>query len=663
MPEKEIQQLREEIDRHNHLYFVLSHPEITDNQFDSLMSKLRKLEENRPDLITSESPTQRIGEKLVGGFSQVTHNVPMLSLGNAFSGEDMTNWQSRIANLLEVNDIEFACELKYDGLAVSLVYENGIFTRGSTRGNSMVGEDITSNLKTIRTIPLQIRKKCPERFEVRGEVYFPRSEFEVFNKYRLLNNLPVYANPRNTAAGSLRQLDPSITAERPLDLFIYSMAWSTEDMKPTHLENLKFLENIGFKINPYNYLATNIEDVLAYYNHWVLNLENLDYDCDGIVVKTNTIENQERLGTVGREPRWAIAYKFPSDQALTRLLDIRINVGRTGSINPYAVLDPVEVGGVIVRQATLHNKDYIDEKDLRIGDSVLVERAGEVIPQIVRSESSLRTGNEIVFKMPDECPSCAGPLSKIDDEVAVFCTNVSCPAQLERLVEHFVSKPGMDIDGFGIKLALALIQHGYISDISDIYYLNKELLLSMERMGEKSASNILRAIEDSKNRPLSRLINALGIPNIGSETSEILATQFNKIDNIKSASLEDLHSIPSIGPILASSIVDYFNNPENQKVLSKLQIAGVNTVQERQAQSKDQILEGIRFVVTGTLTNFSRSEIQAKIRNLGGLTSSSISGKTNYLIAGDNPGSKISDASKLGVEIISEQDFVELFDS
>ena len=663
MLEKQIQQLRTEIDRHNHLYFVLSHPEITDSQFDTLMSKLRNLEENRPDLITSESPTQRIGEKLVGGFSQVTHDVPMLSLGNAFNGEDMTNWQSRIANLLEVNDIEFACELKYDGLAVSLVYENGIFTRGSTRGNSMVGEDITSNLKTIKTIPLQIRKKCPERFEVRGEVYFPRSEFEVFNKYRLVNNLPLYANPRNTAAGSLRQLDPSITAERPLDLFIYSMAWSTEDMKPTHLENLKFLENIGFKINPYNYLATNIEDVLAYYNHWVLNLENLDYDCDGIVVKTNTIENQDRLGTVGREPRWAIAYKFPSDQALTRLLDIRINVGRTGSINPYAVLDPVEVGGVIVRQATLHNKDYIDEKDLRIGDSVLVERAGEVIPQIVRSESSLRTGNEIVFKMPDKCPSCDGPLSKIDDEVAIFCTNVSCPAQLERLVEHFVSKPAMDIDGFGIKLALALIHHGYISDISDIYYLNKELLLSMERMGEKSASNILGAIEDSKNRPLSRLINALGIPNIGSETSEILATQFNTMDNIKSASLEDLHSIPSIGPILASSIVDYFNNPENQKVLSKLQVAGVNTVQEQQAQSKDQILEGIRFVVTGTLTSFSRSEIQAKIRNLGGLTSSSISGKTNYLIAGDNPGSKISDAIEHGVEIISEQEFVELFDS
>ena len=663
MLEKEIQQLREEIDRHNHLYFVLSHPEIADNQFDTLMNKLRKLEENRPDLITSESPTQRIGEKLVGGFSQVTHDVPMLSLGNAFNGEDMANWQSRIANLLEVNDIEFACELKYDGLAVSLVYENGIFTKGSTRGNSMVGEDITSNLKTIRTIPLQIRKKCPDRFEVRGEVYFPRSEFEVFNKYRLVNNLPIYANPRNTAAGSLRQLDPSITAERPLDLFIYSMAWSTEDMKPTHLENLKFLENIGFKINPYNYLATNIEDVLAYYNHWVLNLENLDYDCDGIVVKTNTIENQDRLGTVGREPRWAIAYKFPSDQALTRLLDIRINVGRTGSINPYAVLDPVEVGGVIVRQATLHNKDYIDEKDLRIGDSVLVERAGEVIPQIVRSESSLRTGNEIVFKMPDECPSCDGPLSKIDDEVAIFCTNVSCPAQLERLVEHFVSKPAMDIDGFGIKLALTLIQHGYISDISDIYYLNKELLLSMERMGEKSASNILGAIEDSKNRPLSRLINALGIPNIGSETSETLATQFNTMDNIKSASLEDLHSIPSIGPILASNIVDYFNNPENQKVLSKLQVAGVNTVQEQQVQSKDQILEGIRFVVTGALTNFSRSEIQAKIRNLGGLTSSSISGKTNYLIAGDNPGSKISDAIEHGVEIISEQEFVELFDS
>jgi DNA ligase (NAD+) len=663
MVQKELQSLREEIDRHNHLYFVLSRPEITDTQFDALMNKLRKFEENRPDLITAESPTQRIGEKLVGGFSQVAHDVPMLSLGNAFNSDDMTSWQSRIANLLSMDKIDFACELKYDGLAVSLVYENGIFTRGSTRGNSMVGEDITSNLKTIRSIPLQIRKKCPERFEVRGEVYFPRSEFEIFNRYRLENNLPVYANPRNTAAGSLRQLDPSITAERPLDLFIYSMAWSTEEMEPTHLDNLKFLENIGFKINPHNYLATNIKDVLTYYDHWVSNLKNLDYDCDGIVVKTNVIENQNRLGTVGREPRWAIAYKFPSDQALTKLLDIRINVGRTGSINPYAVLDPVEVGGVIVRQATLHNKDYIEEKDLRIGDTVLVERAGEVIPQIVRSDPSLRSGNEIVFEMPDKCPSCNGPVNRIGNEVAIFCTNASCSAQLERLVEHFVSKPAMDIDGFGIKLALALIQEGYISDISDIYYLNKELLLSMERMGEKSANNILSAIEDSKHRPLSRLINALGIPNIGSETSEILSAQFNTLDNINSASLEDLHSIPSIGPVLASSIVDYFNNHENQKVLMKLQVAGVNTVQEQKVQSENQILEGIRFVVTGTLVNFSRSEIQAKIRNLGGLTSNSISGKTNYLIAGGNPGSKISEASNHGVEIISEQEFMELFDS
>ena len=660
MIEKEILQLREAIDKHNHSYFVLSRPEIADKLFDQLMSKLKKYEEDRPDLITAESPTQRIGEKLVGGFNQITHSTPMLSLGNAFDNKDIYHWHSRISKMLSASNFELSCELKYDGLAVSLIYENGIFTRGSTRGNGMVGEDITANLKTIKSIPLRISQNCPQIFEVRGEVYFPKSEFQVFNEYRLRNNLTVYANPRNTAAGSLRQLDPAITAERPLDIFIYSLTESSDGMSTTHLGNLEFLSGLGFKVNPHNYLAFSVEDVLEYYDYWVSNLNNIDYDCDGIVVKSNSIESQIQLGNVGREPRWAIAYKFPSDRAITKLLDIRLNVGRTGTINPYAILQPIEVSGVTVRQATLHNRDYIKEKDLRIGDSVLVERAGEVIPQVISSDPSLRTGNEITFEMPSECPRCNEPLQKKKDEVAIFCINISCPAQLERLVEHFVSKPGMDIDGFGIKLALALIGKGHIRDISDIYYLNKNLLLNIERMGEKSVENILNAIENSKNRPLARLINALGIPNIGSETSEILATRFNTLEKIKSASIDDLNTIHSIGPILGKSLVDYFKDHKNQQTLKRLQDAGVNTTHQPEALQDEQILEGIRFVITGTLINYSRVEIQAKIRNLGGLISSSISSRTDYLISGDNPGSKIKDANDQKVEILSEQEFIKL---
>ena len=472
-----ITHIRTLIDRHNYLYFVENIPEIGDGQYDKLMSELRDIENTFPDLITTQSPTQRVGAEPLIGFSEVSHEIPMLSLSNAFSDEDLTAWYHRLYSMLDDTNFEMACELKYDGLAVSLRYENGLFIQGATRGNGMTGEDITLNLKTINSIPLQLQGEFPQTLEVRGEVYFPKSEFNKFNARREQEGLQTYANPRNTAAGSLRQLDSNVTAGRPLDIFIYSLAQTDSDLSlDTQLKTLNYLKSLGFKINPHNILAKDTKEVIKYHTSWIQNLTSLDYDCDGIVVKVNRLDYQQHLGTVGREPRWATAYKFPAVQAQTRLLDIRLNVGRTGSINPYAVLDPVEVGGVIIKQATLHNADYIESKDLKIGDWVVVERAGEVIPQIVRSDKNKRTGAETYFAMPTICPSCGTILVNRKDEAATYCTNSTCPEQLERLVEHFVGKTAMDIEGMGGKVGISLIQNELIKDVADIYFLQREKL-------------------------------------------------------------------------------------------------------------------------------------------------------------------------------------------
>lgn len=662
-----IKELRTEIDHHNHLYFVENSPAISDSEYDLLMRELITLESEYPGLVTPQSPTQRVGGKLLDGFEEVAHELPMLSLGNAFNSTEMRAWHNRISGILESNDFDMSCELKFDGLAVSLLYEKGIFVRGATRGDGTTGENVTLNLKTIRSIPLSLRGDIPARFEVRGEVYFPKSEFERFNISREKSGLQSYANPRNTAAGSLRQLDPSVTSKRPLDIFIYSLGWAEGNfpMLETHLGTLDFLKTLGFKINPHNFLASSLEEAIGFYEQWTRERENLDYECDGVVVKVDRLDYQQHLGSVGREPRWAVAYKFPAAQATTKLLDIRVNIGRTGTINPYAVLEPVEVGGVTVRQATLHNEDYILSKDLRIGDFVVIERAGEVIPQIVRSNELLRDGSESRFVMPSECPSCGGQTSRNINEAALYCTNASCPAQLVRLVEHFVSKSSMDIDGMGGKLGVALINNDLIFDVADIYTLRSEHLLDMDRMAERSTSNLLDAIENSKKRPLSRLLTALGIRHVGTEVADSLADRFGDIDNLIAASEEELLAIPAIGPKIVQSVSEYFSSDSNRKVLDKLKQAGVNTKNvgiESSSKPIQQILTGLRFVVTGRLEKFSRSDIQDLIKQLGGSVSSSVSSRTNYLVAGDDAGSKLSDAARLGIVILTEDDFNAMVD-
>lgn len=662
-----IKELRTEIDHHNHLYFVENSPAISDSEYDLLMRELITLESEYPGLVTPQSPTQRVGGKLLDGFEEVAHELPMLSLGNAFNSTEMRAWHNRISGILESNDFDMSCELKFDGLAVSLLYEKGIFVRGATRGDGTTGENVTLNLKTIRSIPLSLRGDIPARFEVRGEVYFPKSEFERFNISREKSGLQSYANPRNTAAGSLRQLDPSVTSKRPLDIFIYSLGWAEGNfpMPETHLGTLDLLKTLGFKINPHNFLASSLEEAIDFYEQWTRERENLDYECDGVVVKVDRLDYQQHLGSVGREPRWAVAYKFPAAQATTKLLDIRVNIGRTGTINPYAVLEPVEVGGVTVRQATLHNEDYILSKDLRIGDFVVIERAGEVIPQIVRSNELLRDGSESRFVMPSECPSCGGQTSRNINEAALYCTNASCPAQLVRLVEHFVSKSSMDIDGMGGKLGVALINNDLIFDVADIYTLRSEHLLDMDRMAERSTSNLLDAIENSKKRPLSRLLTALGIRHVGTEVADSLADRFGDIDNLIAASEEELLAIPAIGPKIVQSVSEYFSSDSNRKVLDKLKQAGVNTKNggiESSSKPIQQILTGLRFVVTGRLENFSRSDIQDLIKQLGGSVSSSVSSRTNYLVAGDDAGSKLSDAARLGIVILTEDDFNAMVD-
>ena len=660
-----ILQLRSLIDRHNHLYFVENDPEIGDGQFDRLMLELRSLESSFPDLITHQSPTQRVGAAPLAGFSEISHALPMLSLSNAFSDTDLSAWYQRLYSMLDDTDFEMACELKYDGLAVSLLYEQGLFTRGATRGNGVTGEDVTLNLKTIKTIPLRLHGEFPDLLEVRGEVYFPKSEFIKFNAQREQEGLQTYANPRNTAAGSLRQLDSNVTAERPLDMFVYSLAQIEDNMSfNTQLETLDYLKSLGFKVNPNNSLAKTVSKVVEYHRIWIQNLSSLDYDCDGIVVKVNRLDYQQHLGNIGREPRWAIAYKFPAIQAQTRLMDIRLNVGRTGSINPYALLDPVEVGGVIVKQATLHNSDYIYSKDLRIGDWVVIERAGEVIPQIVRSDKEKRTGNETPFTMPVSCPSCNEELVNRTDEAAIYCTNSTCPAQLERLVEHFVSKGAMDIEGMGGKVGISLIQSGLIADVADIYFLQKEKLEEIDRMGEKSTDNLLKAINESKKQPTARILTSLGIPHVGSEISYLLMNKFTSIDELIASDQETLLNIPSIGPKISESIAEYFSKPNNNRMIEKLRLAGLNMVSESIIDSENSnLLADLRFVVTGRLDNYSRTEIQDLIKKHGGKVSSSISKGTDYLLAGQDGGSKLDTASSLGIQIITETEFESLIDN
>jgi len=663
---RRVAELREQINHHNYRYYVLDDTEVNDSEYDRLMVELRGLEEEHPSLVTAESPTQRVGANPADGFEQVQHRLPMLSLGNAFNEEDLQAWYRRIKGLLDDADFNLVCELKIDGLAVSLTYQDGVLVQGATRGNGTTGEDVTQNLRTIRSIPMSLIGEPPPYLEVRGEVYLPIEEFQRLNVEREKLGEPLYANPRNTGAGSVRQLDSKVTASRNMRIWVYSLGDIGESERPSeHSDSLRWLNGMGFRINPENRVCETLEEVVDYYHSWVEKRHDLPYEIDGVVIKVDPFAYQDSLGVVGREPRWAIAFKFPAEQAVTRLLDIGINVGRTGSLNPYAILEPVIVSGVTVRQASLHNVEDINRKDIRVGDWVTVERAGDVIPQVVGPILERRTGQEEVFEMPVDCPVCGTLVVKPESEAMHRCPNTSCPAQFFELLKHFVSKGAMDIDGLGEQWCGILIENDLVEDVAGLYRLDKEELLKLDRMGDKLATKIMTNVEASKQRPLHRILFALGIIHVGSEIAELLTQRYASLNEMAGANLEDLTEISGVGPKIAESVVDYFAVPHNQQVLKDLADSGVvlrHELQEVQEAPGDLPFSGKNFVVTGTLSEFTRREAEASIKTLGGSVASAVTRKTDYLVAGTSPGSKVAAAGRLGTEILDEAAFQRLID-
>jgi len=666
-----IEKLKAEINRHNYLYHVLDSPEISDSEYDSLMRELKSLEEKYPQFLTPDSPTQRVGAAPLEAFGVVEHPRPLLSLANAFSDDDLMAWYTRTVKLVGNTPFDFVCEHKIDGLAVALTYVDGQLTTGATRGDGFRGENITQNLRTIGSIPLSVYKNAPPRFEVRGEVYLPRIGFHKLNQERAAEGLSLFANPRNAAAGSVRQLDSRITAKRPLDIFIYMLGYAEgKPTPPTHWEAMEWLKSLGFKINPYNRRLKAIGEIEEYYRTWVEQREGLAYEADGIVVKINQLNLHEELGDIGHEPRWAIAYKFPAVQGTTILKSIEISVGRTGTLNPYAVLEPVTVGGVTIKSAALHNEDDIRRKDIREGDTVIIQRAGEVIPEVLGPITSKRTGREKEFSLLDKifnkekgrpaCPICGGEVVKPEGEVMYYCSNAACPAQAQQRIEHFASKGAMDIRGIGESISATLFNKGLVKDVADIYYLKKEQLAEMEKMGEKSATNIINSINRSKDRPLARVIFALGIKHIGEEMAGVLAGNFSSIDKLAGASRDDLMKISAIGPKIADSVSAFFRQQENLDIIRRLKEAGVKTEEVAAVKAKDLPLSGKEFVITGRLEAFSRPEAEARIKELGGAAKDNVTRKTDYVVVGADPGSKLARAQEMGIKTIDEKEFSKL---
>jgi DNA ligase (NAD+) len=659
-----IEKLRAGINHHNYLYHILDSPEISDDEYDGLMRELKKLEEEYPQFLTPDSPTQRVGAAPVEAFGVVEHPFPLLSLGNAFSDEDLLAWYTRTLKLVGERPFDFVGEHKIDGLAIALTYSDGQLATGATRGDGFRGENITQNLRTVRSVPLSVSKDAPPRFEVRGEVFLPKTGFHKLNQERAAEGQPLFANPRNAAAGSVRQLDPRITARRPLDIYIYMLGWAEgKAVPPTHWETMAWLKSLGFKTNPNNRLLKNIEEVKDYYRTWVQQREGLAYEADGIVIKINQLNLHEELGDIGHEPRWAVAYKFPAVQGTTILKSIEISVGRTGTLNPYAVLEPVKVGGVTIKSAALHNEDDIRRKDIREGDTVIIQRAGEVIPEIIgpTPSSKERPGRAKEFSLLDKlpkdekgqplCPECRQPsIVRPEGEVMYYCANAACPAQAQQRIEHFTSRGAMDIRGIGESMSAVLYREGLVKNAADLYDLKQEQLAELERMGEKSASNIIKAIENSKKRPLARTIYALGIRHIGEENAEILAGKFPSIDKLAQASREELMEISAIA---------FFKNEENRKIIQKLKDAGVFPV-ETATTPQDLPLSGKEFVLTGRLESFSRPEAEARIKALGGTAKDNVTRKTDYVVYGADPGSKLTRARELGIQTIDEKEFIKL---
>jgi len=648
------------INYHNYRYYILDDPEISDAEYDLLLRELQDLEDKHPFLRKSDSPTQRPGSPITKTFDAVPHRVPMLSLGNAFNRTEVEEWVERVKSGIGKDKvIEFVAEPKLDGCAVELIYQDGIFVKGSTRGDGMTGEDVTYNLMTIKDIPPRLSgENIPSYLEVRGEVYMEIEAFSELNRIQAKSEGKLFANPRNAAAGSLRQLNPTITASRALNFLLYDVGETEGIGFANHLEMLSVLSGLGLRTIERASLCHSLSDIFRYYDKLAAEREKLSYEVDGVVIKVNDFEFHKKLGTRTREPRWAIAYKLPSQEEVSKILDIVVQVGRTGVLTPVAHLEPVKIGGVTVTNATLHNEDMILEKDLRIGDSVLVRRAGNVIPEVVKSIPQRRCGREKKFQMLRHCPICNSKVVKLAGEVAYRCPNVSCPAQAKSGIRHFSSRGAMDIESLGPKLITQLLEKELIKDAGDLYFLQEKQLSGLERMGEQSAHNLIEAIEESRSRPLFRLIYALGIRHVGEHIAEVLAKEFGSIDAIMNAELEDMENIYEIGPIIATAVHQFFQEEKNQLLIDKLKKGGVASSSTRQSEKKK--LSGKRFVFTGTLSTMSRTAAETKVRELGGIPSSNVGKETSYLVAGKDPGSKLARGRKLGINIITEDEFLAL---
>jgi len=660
--DKRILELREVLNYHSHKYYVEDAPEISDFEYDALYRELEKLEEERPDLITPDSPTQRVGDKPLEGFKKVLHAVQMQSLSDVFSREELLAFDRRVREAIGDNT-EYVVEKKIDGLSVSLIYENGVFTRGATRGDGLVGEDVTQNLKTIKSIPLKLKKQLP-LLEVRGEVFISKKDFIRINEEQESAGQQLFANPRNAAAGSLRQLDPKVANLRKLDIFIFNIQRIEGESLETHSDTLDFLKELGFKVSPGYKVCQDINAVWDEINRIGDERGDIGFEIDGAVVKVNSLSHREVLGSTIKTPRWAVAYKYPAEVKETVVTKIWVNVGRTGVLTPNAVFDPVRLAGSTVSRATLHNMDYIREKDIRIGDTVRIRKAGDIIPEVVDVVFEKRSGNEVVFNMPEQCPVCGADVVREDGEAAYRCTGIECSAQLYRNIVHFASRDAMNIEGLGPAIIESLLGKGLIKEIADLYYLykEKETLIKMERMGKKSIENLLTSIEKSKQNNIDRLIFGFGIRHIGLRAAQLLSENFESLDAIMNASSEDIEAIPEFGSKMAKSVEQFFSQKQIRDTIEKLKAAGVNTISFGKKKIKDNRFEGKTFVLTGTLPSLTRKEAEEIIKSFGGKTSGSVSKKTDYVLAGEEAGSKLEKAKDLGIEIIDENSFRQMIE-
>ena len=658
-PKEQIEKLREKINYHNHKYYVLAEPEISDYEFDMLMNKLIELEKKAPELITPDSPTQRVGSDLTKIFNPVEHKTPMLSLANTYSKDELVAFDQRVKNSLDENEkIEYVVELKIDGVSASLHYENGYLVRAATRGDGKIGEEITNNIRTIRSIPLRVKEKNP--FEVRGEVFMPLKAFGKINAEREASGEKRFANPRNLTAGTLKLQDPKEVAKRPLDIFTYYFL-SDEHKLKTQIEGLNYLKELGFKINPYFQLCANINEVIEYCIEWEKKREELPYEIDGVVIKVNSVEQQKRLGSIAKSPRWATSFKFKAKQVITKLHKITWQVGRTGAVTPVAELEPVELAGSVISRATLHNFDEIKRKDIREGDFVKIEKGGDVIPKVVEVDLSLRPANSKETRLPEYCPVCNTKLIQPENEVALYCPNNECSAQIKERLIHFASRGAMDIEGLGEAIINLLVEKGFLKDFADIYNLNlhEDELKAIEGFGEKSIDNLFASIEKSKKQPFHRVLFALGIRYVGAGVARKLTTAFKSIDKLITATKEDLEAVDEIGPRISNSLLQYFSDEKNLGLINKLKKAGLN-FEEKTPEKIDKKLQGLSFILTGSLSSMKRDEAKEQIIAAGGKFVSSLSGRTDFLVVGQNPGSKLEKAKKIGVKILSEDEFIKL---